>query len=843
MQNRSSEVRKLVAALKDLETSQKKSAELFPQLMATHLRLAKAHYESKDLESAYLHTKNATQFSGVNFGLLFQAGVLANEMGRLREAGEHWLQSINEDSPELLNDVIGLIVSRGGSESEPKLMEVVAKTMFDWEKLLKPALVKKVKGKFTVEGSGPTWGLNLAKLAFEKDPTAVFYFRALSALAAAKADHLAAAKSLDEYVKRTRDPFFQASARKHRFEKEGFKKENFKDAVDETFPSARAFYNAGVVHGHMLRATVKGSAERDSLEKMTAHFYDLSLARYEKHFTTREGTHEDSDHHIYAMACRNRAMLELGHERWEDARALYTKGLEASPFYELYLERSDCLYKLGRMPEAAQDSDILLTNFQDHLSADLMVIHFYRVISGMLEAEALDHSLEAAEAALEYIESLTPNERKSLSGKIPILQGAMAATFEKGGKSDLAKKLQKETGAKKQTQEDVKTLLTKAADLVRQQKYQESLPVWVEVNQIHPRNIDALNWRLWILATLKNQAPSAVLDEQIQELSKTILNLMVHPSPEWAYAPKNAMVKGFESALGNMAWRILETSSEQNDLLTAVSMIDEATDEVLNVYRHDDLRYLLDIKVRLLLKLKRIDEACLLAQNVLAKDDTFADFQDIKTSKEFKAWQKGTSRTGFYARENYVIYGPAKFQVRPKHLVLLASFAKESVTAFSAYRKAQNLHPTDEEFHLSPEDFSFGREILKAEPELRKHCLFAGISNDTNDLPEFGLLDNLAGEDPIHRYALQELYEKIFENDGKAKSKDDLDFSEEELIRLLHSNQINVPVLNRIGREATKQKSLSPAFVKELKKFAQLAEPDEKKLAEKILKKTNMKSI
>jgi len=48
--------------------------------------------------------------------------------------------------------------------------------------------------------------------------------------------------------------------------------------------------------------------------------------------------------------------------------------------------------------------------------------------------------------------------------------------------------------------------------------------------------------------------------------------------------------------------------------------------------------YIWDTKVRILLKLGRVDEAYAIVQRVLKKDSSFADFQDIKNSAPYKAW-------------------------------------------------------------------------------------------------------------------------------------------------------------------------------------------------------------
>ena len=47
-----------------------------------------------------------------------------------------------------------------------------------------------------------------------------------------------------------------------------------------------------------------------------------------------------------------------------------------------------------------------------------------------------------------------------------------------------------------------------------------------------------------------------------------------------------------------------------------------------------------DTKVRILLKLGRVDEAFTIVQRVLKKDSSFTDFQDIKNSAPYKAWLK-----------------------------------------------------------------------------------------------------------------------------------------------------------------------------------------------------------
>lgn len=50
--------------------------------------------------------------------------------------------------------------------------------------------------------------------------------------------------------------------------------------------------------------------------------------------------------------------------------------------------------------------------------------------------------------------------------------------------------------------------------------------------------------------------------------------------------------------------------------------------------------YIFDTKVRILLKMGKTEDAYEIAQRVLSKDPSFGDFQDIKASKEYKAWLK-----------------------------------------------------------------------------------------------------------------------------------------------------------------------------------------------------------
>lgn len=622
------------------------------------------------------------------------------------------------------------------------------------------------------------------------------------------------------------DPYQQALGRKLSVEESGYLKKIFEIGLNEDFLSAKAYYNAGVIYQQMYKSFRLGSAERLQLENLSIKCYEISIVRFENHFQNQTGTEDDSDRHIYSMCCRNRAMIDYLQEKFIACIDLHSKGIATSPFYEHYQERSDCYHKLERWPEAGEDSAIVLNEYADHLTSSLVIVHFYRIARGRLESQNLSRAKSAAEEAMTYVDGLTPNERKSLEKQLPKLFGVIAEIFEKTGDTILAQKLNKEFGQKKAQQDDVKALLIQATEMVRAQKYAESLPLWDKVNLIQPRNIDALNWRVWILATLQNHSAEKQFTPQIVSLSQGIILLMTKPSSEWYYTAKNAMVKGFESSLGNIAWQILENSQDKNELLTAVTMIDEAVDEVLDCYRQDDIRYLIDTKVRLLLKLNHIDEAYAQVRTTLSADEQFADFQDIKLSAEYNAWCEKSTLNEAVVRDKRFYFGPKLFEVRPPYQVLMAGFVKECVLKYYNFRKSKITSPENGDFDISPENFAFGRKIVKLDKLQKKQCVQLFFMKDPSQFPELGLFDNLEGEDPVHEFAIEELCESLL------GSK--LDWSETELVQLLKANELTLEVLKCIG-QFVGENGMSAHILKELTDFTLLADEEEKLVAQKIL--------
>lgn len=99
-------------------------------------------------------------------------------------------------------------------------------------------------------------------------------------------------------------------------------------------------------------------------------------------------------------------MLDSAHEEWAHCVTLHTKGIETSPFREHFNERSNASYNLEKMAEAARYSAVLLEQFRDDLTPDQLVIHFYRLVRGTLEARELARSASASKETLAYVERL-----------------------------------------------------------------------------------------------------------------------------------------------------------------------------------------------------------------------------------------------------------------------------------------------------------------------------------------------------------------------------------------------------------------------------------------------------
>lgn len=105
----------------------------------------------------------------------------------------------------------------------------------------------------------------------------------------------------------------------------------------------------------------------------------------------------------------------------------------------------------------------------------------------------------------------------------------------------------------------------------------------------------------------------------------------------WAYTELGAFQKENYRVAGNgLAWNQMELSTNNQDLETALDNIEYAVENIESPEHY----YILDTKVRILLKLKREQEAFVIVKNVLDEMPSFGDFQDFHNNLTYKKWLK-----------------------------------------------------------------------------------------------------------------------------------------------------------------------------------------------------------
>ena len=103
---------------------------------------------------------------------------------------------------------------------------------------------------------------------------------------------------------------------------------------------------------------------------------------------------------------------------------------------------------------------------------------------------------------------------------------------------------------------------------------------------------------------------------------------------EWVYTELGAFrMEVYRTAANGLAWHMMESGS---NLEKALVIIDKG---IQRASRGEEDNYMLDTKVRILLKMGKKQEAWRIVAEVLDKDAEFGDFQDIRQDPEYRAWK------------------------------------------------------------------------------------------------------------------------------------------------------------------------------------------------------------
>lgn len=731
-----SQIDALIADITKLQKAVLLIPEKFRLLTDKCLQITEAYHEAGDLEKALEWIINSQKYRERDFSLHYRAGLIAYELKNWNEVARQWSECTHEN---LEDELFEKIYQQTTAALEPidkakaGMLEFFARLLFECSNHLTESQVRSLQSKF---GKKPLHKIaeDLALKALEKDPQCVYLHVLKSTLAENKELWPEAVRELEIYLKIKPNPQLQAHMRLLRLNFENLIMNDEKVDIFAHSTSAKSYYNAGVFYQNVRQGISRDSKDGQNLAWLCRTAYDLCLARFEKHFTHFTGSSEDGDLHVYSMCCRNRAMLSRLDEQHELSVELHTKGISTSPFFEHYNERSHAYYFLKRFEESGEDSEILLKEFAEHLDPLHTAIHYFRAIRGYANKNQFSQAKPLAYAALEYVDALTDDERNSLRNQIPALYDLCANVFNAVGDAEAAEQLKQKISEHGPSLSDVQGLLEQATVFLREQKWLDALPLMKEVSRIQPTNVDALNWRLWILGTLKNQAADPQpFNTEIKELCDFMLELTTTPSSSWNNIGKLALVKAYETALNNRAWLEFEVAHTLPKLHMGLAMINEALDPVYDHFRQDDLSALHNTKLKLEEKLAELfPEAS----------------QDIKS---------------------YYFTGAKMNQPRPLSSVYLGQWIKESVCQYFAYRQNQNIKPCDEEFQLEPSEIESGQKILSVEAAMKDSIMKLCSEPDSVEVPEYGILCNLLGDSSLIDYSLASLTEFLVKQDENRK--------------------------------------------------------------------------
>jgi hypothetical protein len=148
----------------------------------------------------------------------------------------------------------------------------------------------------------------------------------------------------------------------------------------------------------------------------------------------------------------------------------------------------------------------------------------------------------------------------------------------------------------------------------------------------HYALIDAIGHR--INQTRGKTAKQPMID-RVVEIAHAALALVPAPGSIWHFTDEGAFQEEVTRKAANaVAWFQMERAKSDADLDAALVTIGRA----LSVARSQD-DYVRDTQVRILMKLRRKDEAFAIADRVLREDPDATDFQDIKRDAAYAKWK------------------------------------------------------------------------------------------------------------------------------------------------------------------------------------------------------------
>jgi len=124
--------------------------------------------------------------------------------------------------------------------------------------------------------------------------------------------------------------------------------------------------------------------------------------------------------------------------------------------------------------------------------------------------------------------------------------------------------------------------------------------------------------------------------EDYLHIARMVLKFLEHSkgTGDWIFTEKGAFKMEVCREAGNgLGWTMMEEGFALDEALSYVN-------KAVECMRGDEDNFIFDTKVRILLKMKRDNDAYKLVKSVLDQNSDFVDFQDIKNSNEYNKWLK-----------------------------------------------------------------------------------------------------------------------------------------------------------------------------------------------------------
>ncbi len=183
-------------------------------------------------------------------------------------------------------------------------------------------------------------------------------------------------------------------------------------------------------------------------------------------------------------------------------------------------------------------------------------------------------------------------------------------------------------------------LYTEIENNFQQKKYEKAIEAAETIFAIEPNNLLALQYKLSSCITLKKDGESIKTANQIIAA--------INESNLFAYLPADGQKRALlRQAYNIKAWIEYTQSKKNADLERALQLVNKAISITSPIDKDSNLPAYLDTKVRILLKMRRENEAYATTQKALKIDANALDLQHIKQSEGYKKYVVENNKSGW----------------------------------------------------------------------------------------------------------------------------------------------------------------------------------------------------